>query len=117
MKNPWLTGTHHMGNAQVYHSVEDQLQRLKHMTAKELRAAIEWPSTGKTVRRAAEKKLRRLAELNMIPAGACEYCGEDCDPPPEDLDGARCDICRNMSLCLLNGLCPMCYELNAGKAP
>ncbi len=32
---------------------------------------------------------------------------------PDDRE-ERCDSCGETSRCLMNGLCPMCYELNGG---
>jgi hypothetical protein len=32
---------------------------------------------------------------------------------PEDRE-ERCDSCGETNRCLMNGLCPMCYELNGG---
>jgi len=39
--------------------------------------------------------------------------GSALDYEPQDRE-ERCDQCGTVSGCLLNGLCPMCYELNGG---
>lgn len=50
--------------------------------------------------------------------GPCPICGmpdclgNECEPEPEEDE--RCDQCGQTSGCLLNGLCPMCYETGGG---
>ena len=39
--------------------------------------------------------------------------GSALDYEPQDRE-ERCDQCGTFSGCLMNGLCPMCYELNGG---
>jgi hypothetical protein len=50
-----------------------------------------------------------------MPIETCEEdenFGRDCDAGDRDED--RCDQCGQTSGCLLNGLCPMCYETGGG---
>ena len=50
-----------------------------------------------------------------MPIETCEEdedFGRDCDAG--DRDEERCDQCGQTSGCLLNGLCPMCYETGGG---
>jgi hypothetical protein len=58
MRNPWLVPEYGKG-VQTY-SAEERLSKLKKMSAAQLRAAIAWPETQKTVRKAADARLRRL---------------------------------------------------------
>jgi hypothetical protein len=52
--------------------------------------------------------------------GPCQICGDpgclgnECEPEPEEEDDDLCDQCGQPSGCLLNGLCPMCYETGGG---
>jgi hypothetical protein len=52
--------------------------------------------------------------------GPCPICGDpgclgnECEPEPEEPDDDLCDQCGQPSGCLLNGLCPMCYETGGG---
>jgi hypothetical protein len=67
MKNPWETGTEFMGHRSAYACVEDRLTRIKTMTVEELRAAIAWADTQKTVRLAAERRLHKLTTPDLFP--------------------------------------------------
>ncbi len=50
----------------------------------------------------------------------CPICGDpgclgnECEPEPEEPDDDLCDQCGQPSGCMLNGLCPMCYETGGG---
>lgn len=56
--------------------------------------------------------------------GCQTWCECECDPTTaimdaviageEDPDAERCDQCGQTSGCLMNGLCPMCYETGGG---
>ncbi len=64
MKNPWLKKKSYgnrieeMGPA----SVEDRLYALKSFDVEKLRKVIDYPATQKTVRIAAERRLRKLTK-------------------------------------------------------
>jgi hypothetical protein len=50
-----------------------------------------------------------------MPIETCEEdedFGRNCDAG--DRDEERCDQCGQTSGCILNGLCPMCYETGGG---
>lgn len=60
MKNPWETGDVFNGIHMATCAAEDRLDRVKTAGPDQLRAMIAWPGTQKTVRQAAERRLRKL---------------------------------------------------------
>jgi hypothetical protein len=62
----------------------------------------------------------RSADSVQADVGPCPICGDpgclgnECEPEPEEPDDDLCDQCGQPSGCLLNGLCPMCYETGGG---
>lgn len=65
-KNPWSSGS--WGN---YCGVDDRMHCLRcTVDIERIRAMIAWPSTQKTVRLAAERRLRKLLKLPGAPARA-----------------------------------------------
>ena len=65
MKNPWETGeTHRWGGTIIrpaYADVSSRLDRVREAGPQKLRAMIAWPGTQKTVRQAAQRRLRKLS--------------------------------------------------------
>ena len=59
MKNPWLRGQYEGRDTQIV-DVASRLHAIKNMNADELKSAIQWPETQKTVRQAAERRLRKV---------------------------------------------------------
>jgi hypothetical protein len=70
MKNPWETGTEFMGHRSAYACAEDRLERVKTMTVEELRDAIMWPDSQKTVRLAASRRLHKVTTPDLFPSAA-----------------------------------------------
>jgi hypothetical protein len=60
MKNPWETGAVCGGVKVAWVDAENRMRRVKEANAKKLKAMIKWPDTQKTVRLAAERRLRKL---------------------------------------------------------
>lgn len=58
-KNPWSAGRGY-GTECAWVDVESRLMRVKEANAKKLKEMIEWPDTQKTVRLAAERRLRKI---------------------------------------------------------
>jgi len=73
MKNPWETGeTFRWGGAitrPAYRDVSSRLDRVREAGPKQLREMIAWPDTQKTVRQAAERRLRKFSASKSEEAG------------------------------------------------
>ncbi|MCP4259071.1 MAG: hypothetical protein GY774_16420 [Planctomycetes bacterium] len=58
MKNPWLANEY--GKGAAYCDVESRIRLVKEASTKKLKEMINWPDTQKTVRVAAERRLRKI---------------------------------------------------------
>ena len=58
-KNPWLV-RHAYGTEVQYVDVGSRLGQVREANARKLKEMIEWPDTQKTVRLAAERRLRKI---------------------------------------------------------
>jgi DNA-binding transcriptional regulator YdaS (Cro superfamily) len=59
-----------MGHRSAYACAEDRLERVKTMTVEELRDAIMWPDSQKTVRLAASRRLHQVTTPDLFPSAA-----------------------------------------------
>lgn len=74
MKDPWLTGSVFCGIRCRTCGCDDRLRIVKRATPDQLRAIIAWPDTQKTVRLAAERRLRKL-DHSHVPKARLDRTG------------------------------------------
>lgn len=61
IKSPWLAKVYGVQGCE-YGDVESRISRVKEANAKKLKEMIKWPDTQKTVRLAAERRLRKISK-------------------------------------------------------